>query len=187
EGQYLLIPVTVAGQSAAPAAVTAPGSGTPTPVPPSASKPLPDQTVAPAVGATKPAGTPTSPALGESRSAASAARYAMPVDGKIIRGYAKGKNEGIDIAANAGTPVRAASDGTVAVITKDTNQVLTLVIRNSDDLLTVYAGIDGATVAKGDKIKRGQTIAKVRAADPAFLHFEVRKGMDSQDPTPFLQ
>jgi len=51
----------------------------------------------------------------------------------------------------------------------------------------VYAGVDGLKVAKGDRVKRGQTIAVVRAATPAFVHFEVRKGVDSVDPMPYLQ
>jgi murein DD-endopeptidase MepM/ murein hydrolase activator NlpD len=36
-------------------------------------------------------------------------------------------------------------------------------------------------------VKRGQSIAAIRAGDPAFLHFEVRKGVDSVDPMTFLQ
>ena len=62
-----------------------------------------------------------------------------------------------------------------------------LVIRHEGNLLTVYANIDGIAVAKGDRVKRGQAIAKVRSADPAFLHFEVRQGFDSVDPVPYLQ
>ena len=42
-------------------------------------------------------------------------------------------------------------------------------------------------VKKGDKVKRGQSIAVIRPGDPAFLHFEVRKGVDSLDPMTFLQ
>ena len=42
------------------------------------------------------------------------------------------------------------------------------------------------TVEKGDSVKRGQTIAKIRDGDPSFLHFEVREGFDSVDPMPFL-
>ena len=132
--------------------------------------------------------TPPAPDLGAQKTAASGtARLAMPVSGKIIRGYAKKKNEGIDIAASAGTSVKAAGDGTVAAITKDTDQVPILVIRHEGNLLTVYANIDGIAVAKGDRVKRGQAIAKVRSADPAFLHFEVRQGFDSVDPVPYLQ
>ena len=183
EGQTLLIPTAAAG--AAPEAVTNPGAGSPTPVPPSAAQPLPAENP---VAASAPApGTPASPDLGSQRTAASAARFAMPVDGKIIRSFAKGRNDGVDIAAPAGTGVRAAADGTVAAITKDTDQVPILVLRHADNLLTVYAGIDAVKVAKGAKVSRGQQIAVIRQANPAFLHFEVRKGVDAVDPMGFLQ
>ena len=187
EGQLLIIPVAAAGAPVRPADVeqTAPGVGSPTPVPPSASEPLPDENVTPA--AQKPKETPASPDLGEQRSSASAAKFVMPVDGKIIRAYSKGKNDGIDISAAAGSSVKAAADGVIAAITKDTEQVPILVIRHAGGLLTVYAGLDGIKVAKGAKVKRGQTIAAVRANNPAFIHFEVRKGVDSIDPVQFLQ
>ncbi len=193
EGAYLLIPVAAAPAAANPVqqasanSTTAPGQGTPTPVPPSAKDPLPAQNETPTSATAKPQGTPTSPDLGAQRTAASSSKFAMPVGGKIIRGYEKKKNEGIDIAAAAGTPVQAAFDGTVAAITKDTDQVPIVVLRHDGGLLTVYAGIDALTVTKGAAVKRGQAIGKVRAANPAFLHFEVRKGMDSVDPMTYLQ
>jgi murein DD-endopeptidase MepM/ murein hydrolase activator NlpD len=184
EGQTLMIPVAT-GTPVSQQVVTAPGTGSPTPTPPSAAKPLPAEKTQPTA---EPVKTPPAPDLGAQKTAASGtARLAMPVSGKIIRGYAKKKNEGIDIAASAGTGVKAAGDGTVAAITKDTDQVPILVIRHEGNLLTVYANIDGIAVAKGDRVKRGQTIAKVRSADPAFLHFEVRQGFDSVDPVPYLQ
>ena len=86
----------------------------------------------------------------------------------------------------AGTPVRAAAAGTVAAVTRDTDGIPILVLRHSDGLLTVYAGLDDLGVKKGDVVTRGQSIAKVRSGDPAFLHFEVRKGLEAVDPTPFL-
>ncbi len=190
EGQFLLIPTTTSPPSrsvdeAAPAKTSAPGAGSPTPVPPSAATPLPAENPAPA---SKPApGTPGSPNLATERTAATATALAMPVQGKIIRPFSKGGNEGIDIAAAAGTPVVAAADGTVAAVTKDTGQVPIVVIRHADGLLTVYAGIDKLTVAKGSTVKRGQQIAVVRAADPSFLHFQVRRGVDAIDPMGFLQ
>ncbi|HQY43813.1 MAG TPA: peptidoglycan DD-metalloendopeptidase family protein [Paracoccaceae bacterium] len=180
EGQTLLIPVS-AGAAPKPEPVTAPGEGSPTPTPPSASKPLPDEKPAPA---SEPVKTPPAPDLDAS---APSAKLAMPVSGKIIRGYQKKKNDGIDIAASAGTSVAAAGDGTVAAITKDTEGVPILVVRHAGNLLTVYANIDAINVKKGDKVKRGQAIAKVRASSPAFLHFEVRQGFDSVDPMPYLQ
>lgn len=184
EGQFLLIPVASASAPPAPAGIApAPGEGT-LPPPPSASEPLPAEKTRPAAAAPKPAPAPD---LGATKTAASGARMAMPVAGKIISTYQKKKNEGIDIAAPAGTTVSAAADGTVAAITKDTDQVPILVLRHEGNLLTVYANIDGITVSKGDRVRRGQAIAKVRASDKPFLHFEVRQGFDSVDPMPYLQ
>ncbi len=186
EGQTLLIPIAMpSSASAATDVVTTPGLGSPTPAPPSAAKPLPAEETAPAAQAVK---TPPAADLGAQKTAASgSAKLGMPVSGKIIRGYQKKKNDGIDIAATAGTTVAAAGDGTVAAITKDTDQVPILVLRHDGNLLTVYANIDGIAVSKGDRVKRGQAIAKVRSADPAFVHFEVRQGFESVDPMPYLQ
>ncbi|PJF10661.1 peptidase M23 [Pseudorhodobacter sp. MZDSW-24AT] len=187
EGQYLIIPVASSAPpptaAAAPAPVSPPGAGSATPTPPSAAKPLPAERTTPA--ATAPRETPASPDLGAQRTTSS--KMLMPVQGSIIRPYAKGRNDGIDISASAGTPVRAAADGTVAAITTDTAQTPIIVVRHADNLLTVYAGVDGISVKKGDRITRGQTIATVRAGTPSFLHFEVRRGADSTDPVPFLQ
>lgn len=185
EGQYLMIPTP----SGAPAEeteepVTQPGEGSPTPTPPSAAKPLPEEETAPAEEVAKEA--PPSPEMEEQRSEVSSSQFAMPVNGSIIRGYDK-KSNGIDIAAPAGTPVKAAADGTVAAITQDTEQTPIIVIRHEGGLLTVYAGVAGTTVKKGDAVKKGQTIANVRSGDPSFLHFEVRRGVDSTDPMPFLK
>ncbi len=185
EGQTLIIPIAT-GPAPDPEPVpTAPGAGTPTPEPPSAAEPLPDEETEPA--SAKPKATPPSPDLGDAATAASAAAFAMPVQGKIIRSYDKKSNQGIDIAAPAGSAVGAAAGGTVAAVTKDTDQVPIVVIRHEGGLLTVYAGLDALKVKKGDTVKRGQAIGVVRKADPAFLHFEVRKGVDSLDPMGFLQ
>jgi len=109
------------------------------------------------------------------------------VSGSVLRPYKKRKNEGIDFAAPAGAPVKAAADGEVAAITRDTDQVPILVLRHAGNLLTVYANISDITVKKGDKVSRGKTIAKVRAGSPSFLHFEVREGFESVNPTSYLK
>lgn len=184
EGQFLIIPTA---NSAPPpkdpvAVTTVPGAGSPTPEPPSAKKPLPAEK--PAKASEKPAPAAD---LGKDRTAASASRFAMPVSGKVIRAYVKKKNDGIDISAAAGSSVKAAADGTVAAVTKDTTGTPIVVIRHADGILTVYAGVDGLKVAKGDKVAKGQSIAVVRAGDPAFVHFEIRKGVDSVDPMAYLQ
>lgn len=181
-GQYLLIPVGGAPKTAV-ADTSAPGRGSRTPTPPSASTPLPVESAA-AASAT----VPTSPDLASTRTAASdPSKMLYPVSGAIIRPYSKGKNDGIDISAAAGTAVRAATGGEVAAITRDTDQVPILVLRHPNNLLTVYANIANLSVKKGDTVKKGQTIAKIRNSNPSFVHFEVRKGFESVDPEPYLQ
>ncbi|PWK60999.1 peptidoglycan DD-metalloendopeptidase family protein [Roseicyclus mahoneyensis] len=186
EGQFLIIPLVI--EEAPQAARTAPGT-TVAPLPPSSATPLPapiqqgtppasgTQTAAPAAA---PAPAPTPPPA-----AAPTARFIMPVSGSIIRPYGRG-NEGIDIGAATGTPVRAAGDGEVAAITRDTDQIPILVVRHSDGLLTVYANIRNISVARGDRVTQGQTLAEVGPGDPSFLHFEVRRGFEAVNPTQYL-
>jgi len=184
EGQTLIIPIAT-GPAPDPAP-TPPGAGSPTPEPPSASQPLPEATTE--IAAATPEATPPSPALGELATAASAARFAMPVQGTIIRSYDRGRNEGIGIAAPAGTPVRAAEAGTVSVISADTNGKGIMIIRHAGDLLTVYVGVNDPTVARGATVTRGQEIGTLAPGDPAFLHFEVRNtSKESFDPMIYLQ
>ena len=183
QGQFLLIPQGGTRPAATPQPVSAPGQGTVTPVPPSAATPLPAAPVA-----TAPVAAPAAPDLGTSTPApaTSSTRMVAPVQGSIVRAYAPGRNEGIDIAAPAGTDVKAADAGSVAAVTADTNGGSVVVIKHSDGLLTLYTQMDRLTVAKGDTVSRGQTIGKVRAAEPSILHFEVRRGLQSVDPSDYL-
>ncbi|MCA8878709.1 MAG: LysM peptidoglycan-binding domain-containing M23 family metallopeptidase [Rhodobacteraceae bacterium] len=184
EGQTLLIPVATGPAPAVPS-VTAPGSGTPTPEPPSAAKPLPPQDLPPAAAAAaKPAAT--SPVTAPQTKASDTARLAQPVAGRIIHPYKPGTNEGVDFGAPTGTPVKAAAAGTVAAITRDTDQVTIIVIRHSNNLLTVYANVGDVQVEKGTTVSRGQTLGTVGGGNPSFLHFEVREGFESVDPVDYL-
>ncbi|MFI0394715.1 peptidoglycan DD-metalloendopeptidase family protein [Paracoccus jiaweipingae] len=180
-GQTLLIPVQGQKAPSAQTTVTAPGSGSPTPRPPSAAEPLPKEKTQPAA---QPVQKPDAPDLGATRTAASGGRFAMPVAGAIIRPYTKGRNEGIDISAPSGTPVKAAGSGTVAAITRDVDQVPIVVIRHSGGLMTVYAGLDNLKVKKGDSVSAGQAIGASRSN--GVVHFEVRQGFESVDPEKYL-
>lgn len=187
EGQYLLIPVAQEQANSAPAplaATTSPGTGTPTPTPPSATQPLPDEETPVAAA---PVETPAAPVLPKPTKATKTARMGFPVQGPIVREYTKGKNDGIGIGAGAGTPVKAAASGTVAAITENTDNLPIIVVKHPNNLLTVYANVDGLKVKKGDSVSRGQQLASVRSGSSDFLHFEVRKGFDSVDPLPYLQ
>lgn len=194
-GQFLLIPVPSQNPPKATPAKTAtatplPGEGSETPTPPSATKPLPAEKIAPAAVATTAAATKTAAKpvanVGKTTKPAATGKLVRPVNGTIIREYAKGKNEGINIKAPAGTAVKVADAGTVAAITKSADGVPIIVVRHSGNLLTVYANVTDVAVKKGDSVSRGQSIAKLRGGSDAFVHFEVRKGFDSVDPGPFL-
>lgn len=188
ENQILLIPPA---QPSAPTpspqapvavdATTGPGEGSPTPTPPSATKPLPEETVVAA------ADKPKAPDLSATQTKpANSAKMSYPVNGKIIRAYSKGKNNGIDISGTAGSPVVAATDGTVAAITTDADDVKIVVVRHANNIMTVYYNVDNIAVSKGTGVKRGQKIAQLPAGD-SYVHFEVRKGFDSVDPMPYLK
>jgi murein DD-endopeptidase MepM/ murein hydrolase activator NlpD len=160
--------------------VTEPGAGSPTPTPPSAATPLPDEEIDP--------NPPEPPKTDVGKPTINTtAEMAFPLQGKIIRTYSKGKNEGIDISAAPGTPVTAAADGSIAAITEDADQVPIVVVRHPNNLLTVYANVDAITVKKGDSVRRGQKLAQLRSGENAYVHFEVRNGFDSVDPMPYLE
>ena len=76
--------------------------------------------------------------------------------------------------------------GSVAAVTTDTSGVAIVVLKHDDGLLTVYTNLEDLNVAKNDTVSAGQTIGKVREGSPSFLHFEVRRGLNSADPNDFL-
>ena len=207
EGQNLLVPVIPrAGRNdqtdVFEDVVTQPGTGSvTTPPPPSASTPLPANEPAvsqpaPVIAQPDPISITAEPEAEPepqpqpqptAQPAADEARMVFPVEGDILKPYEKGVNEGIDIAATAGTPVRAADAGTVGAIVQDTNGVDIIVIKHAGNLLTVYTHVQDPSIAKGDRVSRGQVIGTVRAGSPSFVHFEVRVGSDSVDPMDYLR
>lgn len=201
EGQVLMIPVAEEQVAARPPSdppreredpeeesVPQPGAGSTTPTPPSAREPMPEpEPSAEEAERAAEEARPPSPSLSEERSEASQPEFVMPVEGRIIRAYSPGRSEGIGIAASAGTSVRAAAAGTVSRITSTANGVTFLILSHGDRLSTVYLNVTDVSVSEGASVSQGQTIASVAEGDPSNLHFEVRRGLDSQDPMSFLQ
>ncbi|PRY95080.1 murein DD-endopeptidase MepM/ murein hydrolase activator NlpD [Hasllibacter halocynthiae] len=196
EGRFLLIPVRRENDTLRPARAdrtTAPGAGSLTPEPPSASAPLPAAPPAPAAApdpgersTIPPRAEVEEPDLAQERTEASAGgRLRAPIAGSVIRPFAPGTNDGVDFGAAAGTPVTAAAAGTVAAITEDTSGAPILVLRHGGNLLTVYANIGDLAVSRGESVSAGQRIAAVKA-DGDFLHFEVREGFEARDPVDYL-
>jgi len=121
-------------------------------------------------------------------------RLERPVDGPVAVGFGSGagqiRNDGVDFAVAPGTPVRAAADGEIALVSEALGGLGTIVlIRHPDGLLTVYGRIAGVTLTKGDKVRRGQRIGRVAKPEPPAegrMHFEVRRGAESLDPMRFI-
>ena len=99
-------------------------------------------------------------------------------------------HEGIDMAAPIGTPVFAASAGTVIYSGDQVRGYGNMVVvKHGDDLVTVYAHNSVLLVRGGERVSAGQEIARVgdtgRSTGP-HLHFEVRRKDAPQDPMQFL-
>ena len=122
-------------------------------------------------------------------------RMRWPVRGRVISAYGgknAGKaNDGIDIAVPEGTPVKAAENGVVIYAGDGLKEFgNTVLVRHEDGLVTVYGHASELKVSRGEKVKRGQEIARSGmsgSADMPKLHFEVRKNSAPVDPSSFLE
>ena len=128
-----------------------------------------------------------------------------PVSGEEIYGYSMetlSYNEttrdwrvhnGIDLAAEEGTPVCAACDGTVYTTYADDAMGHTVVIRHEGGYTTKYASLgEELAVSAGDTVTAGQTIgyasstALVETAMGSHVHFSVTHQDQPMDPVEFL-
>ncbi len=130
----------------------------------------------------------------------------MPVSGQTVAGYAMDclsynpttrdwrVHNGIDIAADAGTTVCAAADGTVYTTYEDDTMGMTVVIRHADGYVTKYSSLSKELkVSAGDEVKLGQAIATVgntallESAVGDHVHFSVACNDVPMDPMAFFK
>ncbi|WP_428408340.1 peptidoglycan DD-metalloendopeptidase family protein [Hyphococcus sp.] len=126
--------------------------------------------------------------------AASKSMFSWPVHGRIISEYGAGnlgrRNDGVNIAAPAGTAVRAAADGQVVYRGSELEGFGNLLlVKHGDGFVTAYAHNDAMLVKKGDQVRQGQVIAKVGqtgAVTTPQLHFEIRQESQAVNPVALL-
>ena len=96
---------------------------------------------------------------------------------------------GIDIAANTGTVIKAAMDGTVTVSSTVGEYGYHIKITNGD-VSTLYAHCSKLYVKEGDVITKGQEIAEVGSTGNStgpHLHFEIMRGDTYINPRNILE
>ncbi len=110
--------------------------------------------------------------------------FRWPVKGRVIAEFGArpdgGHNDGIDVAVPQGTSVKAAENGVVAYAGNELKGYGNLVlIRHANNWVSAYANNEELLVKRGDKVRRGQIIAKAGATGAVSqpqVHFELRKG-----------
>ena len=158
-----------------------------------------------AVASTQPGQSPTGPAGTEAPAQRKPLKTAAPVDGQTVAEFAVdclGYNEttrdwrthhGIDIAAEEGTAVRAAAEGTVYSVYNDEEFGTTVVITHEGGYTTKYASLsEEVSVTPGDPVTLGQAIGTVGStallenALAPHVHFSVTCQGEAVDPMEFI-
>ena len=81
---------------------------------------------------------------------------------RILNGEPRRPHFGIDIAAAAGTPVRAAADGVVAIARSDMYYTGgTVLLDHGHGLTSVYSHLKDVEVRKGQSVRQGETLGTV--------------------------
>ena len=128
-----------------------------------------------------------------------------PLEGEVITAFSMEElvynatlgdwrtHDGVDIAAEAGTSVLAASSGTVISVEEDPLMGTTVVIEHDGGYQTTYSNLQAEpSVAEGDTVSAGQIIGAVgntaaaEAAQGPHLHFSVTCDGEPVDPQSFL-
>ena len=123
--------------------------------------------------------------------------FALPLKGTITSRYGtreatevvSANHQGIDLGADEGTIIYAAMDGVVEVASEEGEYGKHLDITNKD-VLTRYAHCSKLLVKEGEKVKKGQKIAKVGSTGNStgpHLHFEIRRDNRTINPEKILK
>ncbi|MBM7806221.1 murein DD-endopeptidase MepM/ murein hydrolase activator NlpD [Geodermatophilus bullaregiensis] len=129
--------------------------------------------------------------------AVSGANYVKPTSGRTSSCYGfrwGALHGGVDIAAPIGTPIYAATSGTVVRTGPATGFGVAVYIRGTDGAVTVYGHVNAEYVRTGERVLAGELIAEVgnrgQSTGP-HLHFEVHPSGAMHggqvDPVPWLR
>ena len=127
-------------------------------------------------------------AFGSAAPASASGDWTWPVVGPLTRGFDPpdspfgSGHRGIDIAAQVGTPVRAAADG-IVTFAGPVGGRLFLTIDHGAGLESTYSWVDTLLARRGDVVTQGQVIARSGTGHAGslvpHLHMGVRLGMST--------
>lgn len=122
--------------------------------------------------------------------------FIVPVDGVISSDYGKTSpmrnkiHEGIDIAAQKETPIKASASGTVIYSGFDKENGNTVIIEHKNEVKTYYEHCSDLYVSEGQIVNQGDIIATVgntgNSTGP-HLHFEIRVNNEAVDPHNYIE
>lgn len=124
---------------------------------------------------------------------------AWPVAGKVIESFGRQRNpkfatyttnNGLKIEAAPRTAVRAVFQGTVLFSQWFRGYGNLIILDHGNRVFSLYGNLSGPSVAAGDRITTGQTIAGVGEAEDAesgYLYFEIRQDNRPEDPKGWLR
>jgi septal ring factor EnvC (AmiA/AmiB activator) len=122
-----------------------------------------------------------------------------PVSGKIVEHFGRQRNpkfatytvnNGLKIEAVPGTEVRAVFQGTVLFSQWFKGYGNLIILDHGNRVFSLYGNLKAPSVAVGDRIATGQTIAGVAESEDAsagHLYFEIRHDNRPEDPQKWLR
>jgi septal ring factor EnvC (AmiA/AmiB activator) len=117
-----------------------------------------------------------------------------PVAGNLLAGFGGRlpdgrRSDGVLIAAQAGTSVKAVADGTVVFADWMTGYGNILIVDHGNGYMSLYAHNDGLLRAAGDAVRRGDALATVGRSggqETPALYFELRRYGAPVNPSAWL-
>jgi len=94
-------------------------------------------------------------------------------------------HEGLDIINDVGTPVHVTGDGVVTFVGRTVGYGITIEVDHGFGFQSLYAHLSKALVKEGQKVKRGDVIARSGRSglvSGPHLHYEVRLNGEKQNP-----
>ena len=126
---------------------------------------------------------------------ATRAFFDWPLEGRVLSRYGAREDgvtlKGVVLHGSEGQEVRAAGEGRVVYVDEGMRGYgKTVVLEHAEGYSTVYARSSQVLVAVGERVRRGQAIARVGGAGKGAtpqLYFEVRQDTQPLDPERVLK